>query len=119
MNKQDIDIYISQRLVVAGHNSGQLFTHSAKNFLYSYSKGIPRIINLLCTKAILISFHRRSQYVEIKDVKKSIKELGDLSKILPKYSGITSFFWEIFAILLIIVLALVCLLVYNIVYNST
>ena len=45
--------YVCRRLIVAGHPDGVLLTKGAQRHLYKYSRGIPRIINIL-DKALMI-----------------------------------------------------------------
>ena len=40
--------YVRERLLIAGHDTGDLFTVSSLRAAYRYSGGIPRVINVLC-----------------------------------------------------------------------
>ena len=51
--------YICHRLISAGHSHGDIFTDKALQELYRSSQGIPRLINILCHKSMLIAFSRK------------------------------------------------------------
>ncbi|HMK61815.1 MAG TPA: AAA family ATPase [Dissulfurispiraceae bacterium] len=52
LSKDDISNYVGHRLAVAGARR-QLFAQAAMNKLYALSGGIPRLINLICDRALL------------------------------------------------------------------
>lgn len=58
MKRDDLDIYLLHRMSVAGNAYAALFTKKARDMLYHASNGIPRIINILCHKALLIAYGR-------------------------------------------------------------
>ena len=45
--------YVPARLRVAGHVTGDLFDESALHSIYRYTRGIPRVINVLSDGALL------------------------------------------------------------------
>lgn len=58
MNREDLDTYLFHRLATAGWKYGNLFTNRAKNLLYRRSRGIPRVVNILSHKAMLVAYGR-------------------------------------------------------------
>lgn len=52
LSKKDVAAYVNHRLAVAGVHS-ELFESSAINELYRRSLGIPRLINVICDRALL------------------------------------------------------------------
>jgi type II secretory pathway predicted ATPase ExeA len=48
--------YITQRLVVAGAKQTSVFLPDAVTAIYRYSRGIPRLINLLCEHALILGY---------------------------------------------------------------
>ena len=48
--------YLEHRLKIVGSNAGRLFTPGAMILLRTHSRGIPRIINVMCDNALLIGF---------------------------------------------------------------
>ena len=56
LSPQDTRGYIYERLRIAGAQGSPIFTPDAVAMVYSYSGGIPRVINLLCENALISAF---------------------------------------------------------------
>jgi hypothetical protein len=54
LSMQEVNGYIEHRLQVAGHSGTHLFTPEAVQLIYAESRGIPRVINTLCSGALSI-----------------------------------------------------------------
>jgi general secretion pathway protein A len=75
LNKEETRQYILHRLrLVSSNGFEDIFTHEAKNALYEYSRGIPRLINLICDSALLSGYIYDSKVVTEKIVREVIKE---------------------------------------------
>jgi general secretion pathway protein A len=61
--KDEIPRYIQHRLVVAGSNGLVTLSNSALNLVAEYSKGIPRLINLLCDRSLLAGYTMSTNYI--------------------------------------------------------
>ncbi len=48
--------YIVQRLSIAGANNEPIFDEGATEAIFHYSRGIPRVINLLCEQSLITSY---------------------------------------------------------------
>ena len=68
--------YVQHRMSTAGSNGRPTFTPRALRKLHRSSKGVPRLINNLCDKALLSAFIRRSDVVNWWDMHKAIKDLN-------------------------------------------
>lgn len=55
LNYEETQRYIEQRLSVAG-SIDRIFTSKAIQEIFTYSKGIPRVINIICDMALLFGF---------------------------------------------------------------
>jgi len=73
----EADAYVLHRLSVAGRVGQPLFTHRDTRLLAKASKGIPRLINILAHKALLLSFGEGTQRVEYRHVKAAIIDTED------------------------------------------
>ena len=51
--REDVRPYVSHRLTVAGSNGTLKFTDAAMDLVFEASSGIPRVINLVCDRALL------------------------------------------------------------------
>lgn len=68
--------YIHHRLSMAGSAGRPRFTRHAIRRIYRKSRGIPRLINNLCDKALLAAYVRSSDVVNWWDVRRATKELN-------------------------------------------
>ncbi len=74
LNQNEVTNYISHRLVVAGAK-GSLFPARVSRYIFKKSKGIPRLINLLCDRALLGTYAQNRLTVDIKTVEQAAKEI--------------------------------------------
>ena len=74
LSKADVFLYVNHRLAVARGRSG-LFSQEAMNSLYVYSSGIPRLINIICDRALLGAFVRQSEIVDRATLAKAAAEV--------------------------------------------
>jgi len=78
LNEKDAYEYIDHRLKVAGYNGPQLFANKAKQTIWTYSKGIPRIINIICDNSLLIGYVTDQKRIDSSIVK---EVMDDLNKV--------------------------------------
>ncbi len=62
LSKHETALYVNHRLRVAGAN-GEIFTGPALREIHRLSNGIPRIINVICDRALLGAFTQESHRV--------------------------------------------------------
>lgn len=67
--------YINQRLMVAGGQGNIIFSKSALKEIYRFSRGIPRLINLICDRSLLGGFVEQSYHINEKIVKRARRSL--------------------------------------------
>lgn len=63
LGRDDLDYYIAHRLRVAGHDGARLFSAAAIARLYRASGGIPRLVNILAHKALMLCYGQGRQQV--------------------------------------------------------
>lgn len=73
----EAEAYVQHRLSVAGRVGKPLFTPRDTRLLAKASKGIPRLINILAHKALLLSFGEGAHQVEYRHVKAAIVDTED------------------------------------------
>ena len=71
----EISEYIYHRLKVAGSNGDIKFSEDALEMIYRYSGGIPRLINMVCDKALLSAYTLETKYIDAVNVERCIKEI--------------------------------------------
>lgn len=75
----DLEHYVQHRLTLAGGLGRPQFTPWALRAIHRASRGVPRVINNLCDKAILAAFIRESDEVNYWDVRRAIRDLATLA----------------------------------------
>ncbi|MEJ2699374.1 MAG: AAA family ATPase, partial [Desulfuromonadales bacterium] len=75
MDFDDTRAYIEHRLAVAGCVNRKLFTPGAVKKIYRFAKGFPRLINILCDRALLIGYSEDIQEISASVVDAAIGEL--------------------------------------------
>jgi general secretion pathway protein A len=73
--KEEVTSYINHRLKVAGSNGQIQFTDESVDSIYKYSGGIPRLINLVCDKALLLAYVMETGNICNSIVDRSIREI--------------------------------------------
>ncbi len=79
--------YVSHRLLVAGNQGGSLFSPQAIDLLFRASRGIPRLVNILCHKALLSAFGRGERTVGKNHVRAAVSDTEDASPQRPFLSA--------------------------------
>lgn len=74
LDGKETEDYIAFRLHTAGGNQ-QLFNRSSTKLIAKYSHGIPRLINLICDKALNMSYHQGSAVVDKQMVLRACEEV--------------------------------------------
>jgi MSHA biogenesis protein MshM len=74
LNKDDVDFYVSHRLSVAGFAGSRLFARDAVRMLNATSGGVPRLINILSHKALMLTYGEGKQQVRARHVKAAAKD---------------------------------------------
>ncbi len=74
LNKSELGQYLHHRLVKAGHTYGMIFSKGARKHLFRASGGLPRLLNILCHKALLVSYGRGISRVDKKSMKRAIED---------------------------------------------
>ena len=75
LQQEEVGHYINHRLKVAGGDEKLYFTPEAINVIFNISKGTPRIINVLCDRALLGGFSRGTFIIDDSLIMESAKEI--------------------------------------------
>jgi general secretion pathway protein A len=79
LSREEVAEYIYHRLTKAGLENGHLrFSPEAEAAVYESSQGIPRLINMICERALLRGYLRRANVIEHDTVLASVREVLDL-----------------------------------------
>jgi len=74
LNLEQTRSYVRHRLVVAGGSGSEISDHAVRR-VYVLSGGVPRLVNLLCDRALLGAFGRGQRYVDIALVETAAAEV--------------------------------------------
>ena len=80
LSLDDTEHYIQHRLSLAGGMGRPVFTKRALRKIHKASKGIPRIVNNLCDKALLSAFIRDSDEVNYWDARRAVRDMDSLTE---------------------------------------
>jgi general secretion pathway protein A len=75
LNRHEVSHYVQHRLHVSGGNGTPCFSPAALWRVYRYSKGIPRLVNAVCDKALLAGFVQQRERINFGMVGRAIREL--------------------------------------------
>ncbi len=87
ISRKKIANYITYRLTSAGYSGAQLFSGSATALLYRASGGVPRLINVIAHKAMLIAYGEKSERVtraHVASATANTQESRSLGRMLAK-----------------------------------
>jgi len=73
---KEVSDYIHHRLVVAQGPGSIKFTERALDLIYVFSEGIPRRINALCDRALLIAYTKNVNKIDRKIIKLAVHDIG-------------------------------------------
>lgn len=72
----DIREYIAHRMAVAGNEDSDIFSEDCFDLIYTYTGGIPRLVNTLCDTALLVAFADEKTSLTAEDIMAAVNELG-------------------------------------------
>ena len=75
LKDREVAPFISYRLRVAGYEREDLFTADAVREVASHSKGIPRLINIICDNALLTTYATSAKQVSAEMIRDAAKDL--------------------------------------------
>jgi MSHA biogenesis protein MshM len=74
LSKDDLEFYVSHRLSIAGYAGSRLFARDALRMLNAASGGVPRLINILAHKALMLTYGEGRQQVRARHVKAAAQD---------------------------------------------
>ena len=82
-SRMETKALINEQLVHAGSSVSEIFTSDALRRIYEFTQGVPRIINLLADRCLIIGCQREMQFIEEHDVKLAWADLQQLPPPKP------------------------------------
>ena len=87
MAMDEIEGYISHRLVVAGYQGKPLFINPAIRAIYRSSQGVPRLINLICNKALMLAYGKGEHVVRRRHVREAVSDTEGALRVRRSWLG--------------------------------
>jgi general secretion pathway protein A len=75
IGRQETESYILHRLQVAGSNGRPTFSRAAVNSIHRRTRGVPRLINAVCDKAMLVGYVEGRDHLGWRQVRRAAREL--------------------------------------------
>jgi general secretion pathway protein A len=75
LSLEDTEKYIRHRLNIAGSPNGAKFIDGAFRAIWRYSKGYPRLINLVCDRALLAGYNARTRIITPRLIRRAVSDL--------------------------------------------
>jgi MSHA biogenesis protein MshM len=85
LTRDDIEYYLAHRLRIAGYSGARMFERAAIARLYRASGGIPRLVNILAHKALMVSYGQGKQQVSARHVAEAAKDTLTTKRALPAW----------------------------------
>jgi MSHA biogenesis protein MshM len=104
LQRSELAAYLNHRLSIAGCQEEYLFSRPAIKLLYQASRGVPRMINLLAHKSLLVGFGKGRRKIDRAMVAAAVKDTGGVK--LPKRSALPPFLLEFSMIMFVAVITL-------------
>jgi type II secretory pathway predicted ATPase ExeA len=87
LSLREMKSYIAHRLTIAGFRGDLQFSPHAYRFLFKVSRGIPRLINLLCDRTLLVLYLEQKMRVTATQVRKALESLRGGKPSLSFFRG--------------------------------
>lgn len=102
MSMSETRAYIRRRMEVAGETGGVSFSIYAIRWIYLYTRGVPRMINILCDRALLVAYGDEKRRITSGIVTRAIKEILNV----PQRRNLKLVFSAVAAAILITIVSL-------------
>ena len=80
----EVERYITERLLIAGSEQPNIFTPGAIDFIFQCSDGIPRLINNLCDNAMLAAYAAGEEIIG----RQVVEEVAENLDLLPENNSL-------------------------------
>ena len=81
--EDEVGAYVSHRLAVAGYSGRMPFAGSAVSALHRASRGVPRLVNILAHKSMLLVFGEGEDVVDRRHVKAAVNDTPAAASLSP------------------------------------
>ncbi len=90
MTALEVEHYIQHRLQVAGYKGASLFSHSLAKKIAKVSNGIPRLVNIICHKMLMLGYGEGNYQLTNKHLASAIQDTEGMQSQMPEKFYIAS-----------------------------
>ncbi|MDI1299665.1 AAA family ATPase [Methylotenera sp.] len=84
LSRDEMQYYLSHRLIIAGYQGSRMFSGAALTLLYFKSNGVPRLVNILAHKALLAAYGKGKQQVGLVEAFAAISDTKSIESTWKK-----------------------------------
>ena len=84
LDAEGVGLYLQHRLAVAGYSGRPLFSGAALRLLHRASGGIPRLVNVLAHKSLLLAYGRGLRDVSLAEVRLAVRDTEGAAQARPR-----------------------------------
>jgi MSHA biogenesis protein MshM len=77
--RHEVADYVAHRLTIAGYSGAALFSDAALKALHRASRGVPRLVNILAHKSLLLTYGEGARRAEHRQVRAAIEDTPSAS----------------------------------------
>jgi MSHA biogenesis protein MshM len=74
LSSAETEVYLAHRLRVAGYRGSALFPAKVARTVHDYAQGVPRLVNIIAHKSLLLAYGQGSERVSIRQVRTAAKD---------------------------------------------
>jgi len=79
LGRNEVADYVAHRLTIAGYSGSALFTDRALKSIHRASRGVPRLVNILAHKSLLLVFGEGGRQAELRHVRAAVEDTPSAS----------------------------------------
>lgn len=76
LSRDEVAAYVDHRIIVSGGYRTVIFSSGAIDRIYRFSSGVPRLVNVVCDRSLLVGFTREAREITADHVRTAIRELS-------------------------------------------
>jgi MSHA biogenesis protein MshM len=77
--RNEVAAYVAHRLTIAGYSGSTLFSDAALKSIHMASRGVPRLVNILAHKALLLVYGEGGRNAERRHVRAAVEDTPSAS----------------------------------------
>jgi MSHA biogenesis protein MshM len=90
LDRKTLRDYVEHRLQIAGYHGPTLFHTRAIRQLHKTSRGIPRLVNLLCHKSLMAAYGCGAQNIKRQHLLRAARDTEDVQRLRPRWLTLIS-----------------------------